>query len=138
VTQLANALGENNINVNKITGICITISSCKISEKVCGLPRLIENTTRELGQRYAYKDWQRQAVNKIAIRRQSRPTNPILGLSSGYRQARQRPLRSLENQLVISAEIAAPLAQIAVHTADKNVATTPHARLKTLRSAATA
>jgi hypothetical protein len=102
VTQLANALGENNINVNRITGTCIAISSCKISEKVCGTPQLIENTTRKSGQQYAYKDRQRQAVNKIAIRRQSRPTNFILGLSSGYRQGRQRVLRSLENRPVVS------------------------------------
>jgi hypothetical protein len=108
VTQLANALGENNINVNRITGICITISSCKISEKVCGVPQLMENIPRKSGQQYAYKDRQRQAVNKIAIRRQSRPPNPILGLSSAYRQERERALRSLENRLVVSAEMPSP------------------------------
>jgi hypothetical protein len=126
VTQLANALGENNINVNRITGICITISSCKISEKVCGVPQLIENKRRKSGQQYAYKDRQRQAVNKIAIRRQSRPTNFILGLFSAYGQAHQRALRSLEN---ISAEIVAPVAQTAVHTAHKERGATSHAKL---------
>jgi hypothetical protein len=34
------------------------------------------------------------------------------------------------------AAIAAPIAQIVVHTADENVATTPHARLKMPRDAA--
>jgi hypothetical protein len=36
------------------------------------------------------------------------------------------------------AALAAPIAQIAVETFDKNVATTPHARLKTPRAAAAA
>jgi hypothetical protein len=102
VTQLANALDENTINANTIKKIRIGASLHK-SREFCGVPRLIENTTRKLGQQYAYKDWQRQAADKIAIRRQSRPTNFILGLFSAYRQARQRALSSLENQLVTCA-----------------------------------
>jgi hypothetical protein len=88
VTQLANALEANIISVKTITEIRIAISLCKNIEKVCGVPRLIENTTRNSTSCYAFKDWQRQVVDNEVNRRQSCPTNFIVGLPSAHRQGR--------------------------------------------------
>jgi hypothetical protein len=102
VTQLANAFEENNINVNKITGACIAISSWTIRRKFAASRGWLK---RRPEIRPAVR-LQGLAKARSRCGSQSRPKLPdhfIVGLSSAYRQGRERAFSSLENRLVICA-----------------------------------